>query len=341
MKKIISLVLALVMVFSLCACGSGSAELEARVAELEKENAELKQAAVESPTPTITPVPTTASTPAPTSAPYAEILGEYIFDFMIYMNELKSKNAERFNVAVPLKTEFDNLGSGEWYYSGETDLIACSFYALTETEDIDSKLLRVGVNFWPDQFKDNSKTTAILAVMLGMVVSFDKLASIDDATEIITKVLDSSSVTVNGIKWEINSSALKISFQGTLTDDDADSAVDSESVPERTSGIVPSSTNAAATTGEKNALRAAKEYLNVTAFSYTGLIEQLKYDGYSDSEAKYGADNCGANWKEQAAKSAKQYLGITSFSRSGLIEQLVYDGYTQTEAEYGVTQAGY
>ncbi len=337
MKKIISLVLALVMAFSLCACGSGSAELEARVAELEKENAELKQGAVESPAPTIAPVPTTAPTPTPTSVPYAEILGEYIFDFMIYMNELKSKNAETFNVAVPLKTDFDNLGSGEWYYSGETNLIACSFYALTETEDIDSRLLRVGVNFWPDQFKDSSKTTALLAVMLGMVVSFDKLASIDDATEIITKVLDSSSITVNGIKWEITASALKISFQGTLTD----SATDSESVSEHTSVIVPSSTNAAATTGEKNALKAAKGYLNVTAFSYTGLIDQLKYDGYSDSEAKYGADNCGANWKEQAAKAAKQYLNITSFSRSGLIEQLVYDGYTQTEAEYGATQAGY
>ena len=96
-----------------------------------------------------------------------------------------------------------------------------------------------------------------------------------------------------------------------------------------------------ATMGEKNALRSAKEYLNAIPFSFTGLIEQLKYNGYSDSEAKYGADNCGADWKEQAAKSAKQYLEVMSFSRSGLIEQLLYDGYTQAEAEYGVAQAGY
>lgn len=95
------------------------------------------------------------------------------------------------------------------------------------------------------------------------------------------------------------------------------------------------------TKGEKNALRSAREYLNFSAFSYTGLIKQLEYEGYSTEEATYAADNCNANWNEQAAKSAKEYLDISSFSRQGLIDQLIYEGYTQEQAEYGVTQNGY
>lgn len=95
------------------------------------------------------------------------------------------------------------------------------------------------------------------------------------------------------------------------------------------------------TIGEKNALRTAREYLNFSAFSYTGLIKQLEYEGYLTEEATYAADNCNANWNEQAAKSAKEYLDMSSFSRQELINQLIYEGYTQEQAEYGVTQNGY
>ena len=76
-------------------------------------------------------------------------------------------------------------------------------------------------------------------------------------------------------------------------------------------------------------------------FSYSGLIDQLKYEGYSDDEAKYGADNCDADWNEQAAKAAQNYLEIMSFSRQGLIDQLEYEGYTPEQAEYGVSAVGY
>jgi predicted dehydrogenase len=98
---------------------------------------------------------------------------------------------------------------------------------------------------------------------------------------------------------------------------------------------------ATATTGEKNALEDAKAYLNVLAFSYDGLVEQLEYEGYSYSEAVYAVDHCGADWYEQAAKSAKAYLKIFSFSRSELIDQLEYDGFTYEQAAYGAKQNGY
>lgn len=95
------------------------------------------------------------------------------------------------------------------------------------------------------------------------------------------------------------------------------------------------------TTGQQNALGSAQNYLNIMAFSQSGLVDQLEYDGYTTEEATFAADHCGADWNEQAAKAAANYLDIMSFSRQGLIDQLVYDGFTQEQAEYGATAAGY
>ena len=44
-------------------------------------------------------------------------------------------------------------------------------------------------------------------------------------------------------------------------------------------------------TGNSGALSRAQTYLSVDAFSYSGLIEQLEFEGFSESEAKYAADN--------------------------------------------------
>lgn len=104
---------------------------------------------------------------------------------------------------------------------------------------------------------------------------------------------------------------------------------------------IQTTTAQAATTGEKNALQKAKLYLKTMAFSKKGLIKQLKFDGFTAKEAKYGASKCGANWKQQAAKKAKQYLKTMAFSKQKLIEQLIFDGFTTKEAKYGVKKAGY
>lgn len=111
-----------------------------------------------------------------------------------------------------------------------------------------------------------------------------------------------------------------------------------ESTPEEVSDGNSSSN---VSTGMKNALDAAINYLNFMPFSYDGLINQLEYDQYTHEEAVYGADNCGADWNEQAAKSAQNYIDFMSFSRQELIDQLIYDGYTQEQAEYGVQSVGY
>ena len=93
-------------------------------------------------------------------------------------------------------------------------------------------------------------------------------------------------------------------------------------------------------TGNSGALAKAKSYLRSSAFSYKGLVNQLEYHGFSESEAKYGADNCGADWKDQALLKAKSYLRSSSFSYEGLIKQLEFEGFTSSEAKHGVDGCG-
>ena len=71
----------------------------------------------------------------------------------------------------------------------------------------------------------------------------------------------------------------------------------------------------------------------------TGIFPSIQQ--FTDEQAQYGADNCGADWNAEAAESAKSYLEHSSFSRQELLEQLMYEGFTQEQAEYGVSAAGY
>lgn len=103
---------------------------------------------------------------------------------------------------------------------------------------------------------------------------------------------------------------------------------------------------AGATVSQAQALRTARQYLDVQAFSYQGLITQLSSEygnQYSVEDATYAADNVGADWNEQAARAAEQYLQAQGFSREGMIQQLSSEygsQFTVEQAEYGATQVG-
>lgn len=90
---------------------------------------------------------------------------------------------------------------------------------------------------------------------------------------------------------------------------------------------------------QRNATQSAEQYLEISAFSRSGLIGQLEYEGYSTEDATFAVDSLNVDWNEQARLSAEQYLEISSFSLSGLIDQLVYEGFTQAQAEYGANAA--
>lgn len=95
------------------------------------------------------------------------------------------------------------------------------------------------------------------------------------------------------------------------------------------------------TLAQQQAIAQAESYLDYTAFSRTGLIDQLEYEGFSTEDATFAVDNITVDWNAQAAASAKSYIDMMAFSRAGLIDQLLYEGFTPEQAEYGVSAVGY
>lgn len=114
--------------------------------------------------------------------------------------------------------------------------------------------------------------------------------------------------------------------------------------PVTTTSEVPASTTTEPepeySRSQENAIRKAESYLDFMAFSRTGLIEQLEYEGFDTDEATFAVDYLDVDWNEQAWKKAESYLEFMPFSRSGLIDQLKYDGFTDAEATYAVDKAG-
>jgi hypothetical protein len=93
------------------------------------------------------------------------------------------------------------------------------------------------------------------------------------------------------------------------------------------------------TRAQENAIEAAEGYLDYSAFSRSGLIDQLVYEGYSKADATFAVDSLPVDWNEQAFLSAQAYLDYSSFSLSSLIDQLKYEGFTKAQAECGAKKA--
>ena len=129
-----------------------------------------------------------------------------------------------------------------------------------------------------------------------------------------------------------NSNSSKTTPKKSVSATDATSSTDS---------VAPSTSAAPTeTVSESNARKKAESYLEFMAFSRSGLITQLEFEGFSTQDATYGTDSINADWNEQAAKKAASYLDTMAFSRSGLITQLEFEGFTPAQAEYGVSTTG-
>lgn len=119
------------------------------------------------------------------------------------------------------------------------------------------------------------------------------------------------------------------------------------------SGSTPASTSngsASSTSGlsasETQAVDSAKQYLQVSAFSRQGLIDQLDSAAgaqFSVNDATVAVDSLRVNWNTQAARAAKQYLQTSPFSCQALIQQLSSSAgsqFTFAQAQYGAARAG-
>ncbi len=113
------------------------------------------------------------------------------------------------------------------------------------------------------------------------------------------------------------------------------------------SGTPTTSTpGSSSTVSEQNAVADAKQYLETSAFSKQGLIDQLDSSagsGFSVSDATTAVDSLNVNWDSEAVQSAKQYLQTSAFSCQGMIQQLSSSAgsqFTQSQAQYGATKVG-
>ena len=95
--------------------------------------------------------------------------------------------------------------------------------------------------------------------------------------------------------------------------------------------LVACSLNDNMTTGQRNALRKAEDYLSYSAFSREGLINQLEFEGYEENDIIFAVDNVTVDWNEQCYKKAKSYLQYSAFSKQGLIDQLEFEGFTDAQ----------
>ena len=88
---------------------------------------------------------------------------------------------------------------------------------------------------------------------------------------------------------------------------------------------------------------ACKYLENIYHHSYSGLIEALVEEGYSQEDAAYGVDNCGADWNEQAVKAAKNWIEecdhhISYKSTIHYLAQIA--DFTLEQATYGADNCG-
>lgn len=132
----------------------------------------------------------------------------------------------------------------------------------------------------------------------------------------------------------------------TVEKNSADPSPQNGLVSEGTENIKEDTGRENLTAPQKNAVRSAEQYLNMSGFSRDGLIQQLSSgagDGFSVADATAAVDSLTVDWNENAVKSAKQYLDMSGFSCKGLIQQLsssAGDKYTVDQATYGARQAG-
>ena len=64
----------------------------------------------------------------------------------------------------------------------------------------------------------------------------------------------------------------------------------------------------------------------------------MEYEGYSEEEAAYAAEHCGADWREQALFCAKENLDSKNFGYGplSLQESLERDGFTSEQITYAL-----
>lgn len=271
-----------------------------------------------------------AKVPFSESESYATIMEtcETIFGDREYSASYDEDSRTLFIYLIP-KSE-----SRQWFLDNAAQLEGIWDPLLESLTDITDKLAQIVTVGIRDEIYDISEAhctvTLVTELMKNSSYTNDKVLAVITDGEIKYNLLDSSASS---------SSSSKPSSKKEESSKPAEKPAQKPAQNSQNQNTGSGSGSGSATRGEKNALQKAYDYLSFTAFSYSGLIEQLEYEGYSHSEAVYAADHCGADWDEQAYLKAVDYLDYMPFSYSELVEQLEYEGFTSSQAEYGAKKA--
>ncbi|KKO79088.1 hypothetical protein WU87_07400 [Corynebacterium minutissimum] len=100
-------------------------------------------------------------------------------------------------------------------------------------------------------------------------------------------------------------------------------------------------------TEHKNALRAAKRYVDFSAFSEAKLYDQLTSEygsQFSPEAAQYAVDTVNADWMAEAVEAAENYQEMMPMSGPALLDQLTSEygeKFTMEEAQHAVSTLAY
>ena len=157
----------------------------------------------------------------------------------------------------------------------------------------------------------------------------------------IKEKLNSLESELEDLKEEDKESKLKVAVSSSLgkklheTKDEEDDELNKEDESNPYSELEPVFYNTIY--GNEGAVNSAKDYLKFMAASKTKIISFLKKQGFTEEEAIYGAENCGADWYDQALRMAMSYLNVQEFTYEQLALQLMIEGFTEDEIIYVLT----
>ena len=106
---------------------------------------------------------------------------------------------------------------------------------------------------------------------------------------------------------------------GALMPDSTPERAAADGAPANNVTAAPSGSPASGnlTAAQRNAVRSANSYLQLSGFSRQGLIDQLSSefgDSYSVGDATVAVNSLSTDWNAQAARSAVSYLELSGFS---------------------------
>lgn len=325
MKKIVAFSVLIALLLFLCACSSRSA-LSSTEEQSRSTETSLMPESTESeiiPNTTVSSVPEENTTKAiDTSDPVLEQLDEYPISIS---NKYIKQAQELPEITYRTTGEENGLGDSIFWVTGTVDDV----FDVETDSGMQIHCFTLKTNLGTVLFQDYY---SLLMDYGGSEMSAYKEAGADYSFPSIGQTVKVYGY-YQGFSGVYDAPALVYGCPEAYTfllDDDGPSNENETTAP----------TEKSLTTGQKNALSTANSYLSYSAFSYSGLIDQLEYEGYTKDEATFAADNCGADWKEQALKSALSYLDYSSFSYTGLVDQLEYEGFTTEEATYAVDHCG-